>query len=65
MSKIGLLPELNVENSETNSTVENGVNEFIEYLQNLRIETSGNLLVGHLNINYIRNKFDMLLYDRE
>ena len=65
MSKIGLLPELNVENSETNSTVENGVNEFIEYLQNLRIETSGKLLVGHLNINYIRNKFDMLLYDRE
>ena len=65
MSKIGLLPELNVENSETNSTVENGVNEFIEYLQNLRIKTSGNLLVGHLNINYIRNKFDMLLYDRE
>ena len=62
MSKIDLLPDLNVENSETNSTVENGVNEFIEYLQNLRIETSGNLLIGHFNINSIRNKVDMLSY---
>ena len=60
MSKIDLLPDLNVENSETNSTVENGVNEFIEYLHNLRIETSGNLLIGHVNINSIRNKVDML-----
>ena len=62
MSKIDLLPDLNVENSETNSTVENGVNEFIEYLQNLRIETSGNLLIGHFKINSIRNKVDMLSY---
>ena len=62
MSKIDLLPDLNVENSETNSTVENGVNEFIEYLQNLRIETSGNLVIGHSNINFIRNKVDMLSY---
>ena len=62
MSKIDLLPDLNVENSKTNSTVENGVNEFIEYLQNLRIETSGNLLIGHLIINSIRNKVGMLSY---
>ena len=62
MSKIDFLPDLNVENSETNSTVENGVNEFIEYLQNLRSETSGNLLIGHLNINSIRNKVEMLSY---
>ena len=62
MSKIDLLPDVNVENSETNSTLENGVNEFIEYLPNLRIETSGNLLIGHLNINSIRNKVDMLSY---
>ena len=62
VSKIDLLHDLNVENSETNSTVENGVNEFNEYLQNLRIETSGNLLIGHLNINSIRNKVDMLSY---
>ena len=47
VSKIGLLPHLNVENSEANSTVENGANEFIEYLQNLRIETSGNLSFEH------------------
>ena len=55
-----LLPDLNVEHSETNSTVENDVNEFIEYLQCLRIEASGNLLIGHVNINSIRNKVDML-----
>ena len=55
-----LLPDLNVEHSETNSTVENDVNEFIEYLQYLRIEASGNLLIGHVNINSIRNKVDML-----
>ena len=60
--KIDLLPDLNVENSEANSTVENGANEFIEYLQNLRIEASGNLLIGHLKINYIRNKVHMLSY---
>ena len=60
MSKIDLLPDINVENSY--STVENGVNGFIEYLQNLRIETSGNLLIGHLNINSIRNKVNMLSY---
>ena len=54
VSKIDLLPDLNVENSETNSTVENGVNEFIEYLQNLRTETSGNLVIGHV-----------IIYDRE
>ena len=35
VSKIDLLPDINVENSY--STVENGVNGFIEYLQNLRI----------------------------
>ena len=62
MSKTDLLPGLNVENSEANSTVENGANEFIEYLQNLRTETSGNLLIGHLNRNSIRNKVDMLSY---
>ena len=62
MSKIDLLPDLNVENPEANSAVENGANEFIEYLQNLRIETSGNFLIGHLNINSIRNKVDMLSY---
>ena len=62
VSKIDLLPGLNVENSETNSTVENGVNEFIKYLQNLRIETYGALLIGHLNINSIRNKVDILSY---
>ena len=62
MSKIDLLPDLNVENSETNSTVEVGFNEFIEYLRNLRIEISGNFLIGHLNINSIRNKVDMLSY---
>ena len=62
MSKIDILPDLNVENSETNSTVENGVDEFIKYLQNLRIKTSGNLLIGHLNINSIRNKVNMLSY---
>ena len=45
-----------------NSAVDDGINEFIEYLQNLRIETSGNLLIGHLNINSIRNKIDMLTY---
>ena len=61
-SKIDLLPDLNVENSEANSTVENGANDFIEYLQNLRIETSGSLLIGHLKINYIRNKIHMLSY---
>ena len=55
-----LLPDLNVEHSETNSTVENDVNEFIKYLQYLRIEGSGNLLIGHVNINSIRNKVDML-----
>ena len=55
-----LLPDLNVEHSETNSTVENDVNEFIKYLQYLRIEASGNLLIGHVNINSIRNKVDML-----
>ena len=62
MSKIDLLPDLNFENSKTNSTAENGVNEFIEYMQNLRIETFGNLLIGHVNINSIRNKADMLSY---
>ena len=62
MSKTDLLPSLNAENSEANSTVENGANEFIEYLQNLRTETSGNLLIGHLNRNSIRNKVDMLSY---
>ena len=62
VSKIDILPDLNVENSETNSTVENGVDEFIKYLQNLRIKTSGNLLIGHLNINSIRNKVNMLSY---
>ena len=62
MSKIDLLPDLNIKNSETNNTVENGVNEFIEYLQNLRIETSGNFLIGHFKINSIRNKVDMLSY---
>ena len=60
VSKMDLLPDLNVEHSETNSTVENDVNEFIEYLQYLRIEASGNLLIGHGNINSIRNKVDML-----
>ena len=62
VSKIDLLPNLNIKNSETNSTVENGVNESIEYLQNLRIETSGNLLIGHLNLNSFRNKVGMLSY---
>ena len=76
VSKIDLLPDWGqeedlfysqiwhdfVENSETNSTVENGVNKFIEYLQNLSIETSGILLIGHLNINSSRNKVDMLSY---
>ena len=67
MSKIDLLPDLNVENSfsvvlfaETNSTIENVVNEFMEYLQNLRNETSNNILKGHLNRNSTRNKVDML-----
>ena len=62
MIKIDLLPDLSVENSEANSTVKNGANEFIEYLQNLRTETSGNLLIGNLNRNSIRNKVDMLSY---
>ena len=76
VSKIDLLPDWGqeedlfysqiwhdfVENSETNSIVENGVNKFIEYLQNLSIETSGILLIGHLNINSSRNKVDMLSY---
>ena len=67
VSKIDLLPDLNVENSfsvvlfaETNSTIENVVNEFMEYLQNLRNETSNNILKGHLNRNSTRNKVDML-----
>ena len=62
VSKKDLLPDLNVVNSEANSTVENGANEFIEYLQNLRIETSGGILIGNLNINSIRNKVDILSY---
>ena len=62
VSKIDLLPDLNVENFKTNSTVDNCFNEFIKYLQNLRIETSGNLLEGHLNLNSIRNEVDMLSY---
>ena len=39
-----------------------GFNEFIEYLQNLRIENSGNRLIRHLNINSFRKKVDMLPY---
>ena len=62
VSKINPLLDLNVENSENNCGVDNGINEFIEYLQNLRIETSGNLLIGHLNVNSIRNNVDMLSY---
>ena len=37
-----------------------GFNEFIEYLQNLRIGNSGNRLIRHLNINSIRKKVDNL-----
>ena len=54
--KTNLLPNLNTENSKKDSAVDNGINEFIEYLQNLRNETSGNLLIVHLNINSIKNK---------
>ena len=50
LSKINLLPDLNVENSKKNSAVDNDVNGFIEYLQNLMIETFGNLLIRHLSI---------------
>ena len=39
-----------------------GFNEFIEYLQNLRIGNSGNRLIRHLNINSFRKKVDMLPY---
>ena len=39
-----------------------GFNEFIEYLQNLRIRNSGNRLIRHLNINSIRKKVDVLPY---
>ena len=39
-----------------------GFNEFIEYLQNLRIGNSGNRLIRHLNINSIRKKVDVLPY---
>ena len=45
-----------------NSAVDNDINEFIEYLQDLRIENSGSLLIGHLNINSIRSKVDLLSY---
>ena len=46
----------------SDSTVDNDIHKFIEYLQNLRIENFGNLLIGHLNINSIKNKVDMLSY---
>ena len=39
-----------------------GFNEFIEYLQNLRIRNSGNRLIRQLNINSIRKKVDVLPY---
>ena len=63
VSKIDLLPDLNVVNSETNSTVENGADEFIEYLKNLRIETSGNLSFEHKF--YQKKTRYVIIYDRE
>ena len=45
-----------------NRAVDNDISEFTEYLQNLRIENSRNLLTGHMNINSIRSKVDMLSY---
>ena len=42
--------------------MDNDISEFTEYLQNLRIENSRNLLTGHMKINSIRSKVDMLSY---
>ena len=54
VSKINLLPDPNTDTSKIDSTVDNDINEFIEYLQNLRIENTGDLLIGYLNIHAIR-----------
>lgn len=62
VSKTNFLTDLNIGNAKKDSPVDNGTTEFIEYLENLRIESSGNLLIGHLNMNSIRNKVSMLSY---
>ena len=62
VSKTNSLTDLNIGNAKKDSPVDNGTTEFIEYLENLRIESSGNLLIGHLNMNSIRNRVSMLSY---
>ena len=62
VSKVHILPNLILKISKKDSTVDNDINEFIEYLYNLRIENCRTLIIGNLNINSIRNKVDMLSY---
>ena len=62
VSKVHILPNLILKNSEKDSTVDNDINEFIEYLYDPRIENSRTLIISNLNINSIRNKVDMLSY---
>ena len=62
VSKVHILPNLILRNSEKDSTVDNDINEFIEYLYDPRIENSRTLIISNLNINSIRNKVDMLSY---
>ena len=62
VSKINLLPDFDAENSKKHSAVDNGINEFIEYLQNIWIENCGNHLIGHLIINPFGSKVDLLSY---
>ena len=62
VSKVHIFPNLIVKNSEKDSTVDNDINEFIEYLYDPRIENSRTLIISNLSINSIRNKVDMLSY---
>ena len=38
------------------------IRELVQYYKNLRLKNLHNVIVGHLNINSIRNKFEKLLY---
>ena len=43
-----------------NETPNNNLQDDMLVLKNLRVSHPNNIIIGHLNINSIRNKFEML-----
>ena len=52
-------------NNETIPINENSVIEAKSGLKDMKIKTPNKVIIGHLNINSIRNKFDKLSYTIE